>query len=197
MTAARPGCITFLAWRHAKHAFEESLITAMSDTPLNYESMVEGAMRSVVREALQEVSERGLPGDHHFFITFKTGAPEVEMPAYLRAQHPDDITIVLQHQFWNLLVDEVGFSVDLSFGGKREHLYVPFKALVGFVDPTVEFGLQFTRKKGGAAAEPEAGGLLAAPEDAAETPKAATGDGGQTSAGGADKIVSLDQFRKK
>lgn len=170
----------------------------MSDIPLYYESMVDAAMRSVVREALEEVAGLGLPGDHHFYITFKTDAAEVEMPAHLRAQHPEDITIVLQHQFWNLLVDEAGFSVDLSFSGKREHLYVPFKALVSFVDPSVEFGLQFAKKTARVDGEGEAGSLLAAPQGEAETaegPKeSAPGESGGESG---DKVVSLDRFRKK
>lgn len=165
----------------------------MADEPLRYAEMVEDAMRGVVRQALTEAAERGLPGEHHFYIGFLTQAPEVEMPAPLRAQYPDEMTIVLQHQFWNLLVDEHGFSVDLSFGGKRESLYVPFSALTRFVDPSVEFGLQFGKGEGAPSA-PEAGGMLSAPERQAEGP--AEGEAGSEKPAG-EKIVSLDSFRKK
>ncbi|HSR56468.1 MAG TPA: ClpXP protease specificity-enhancing factor SspB, partial [Alphaproteobacteria bacterium] len=126
------------------------------------------------------------------------GAPEVEMPAYLRAQHPEEITIVLQHQFWNLLVDEVGFSVDLSFSGKREHLYIPFTALVSFVDPSAEFGLQFGKAAASRAEAEEPGALLAAPEGEQDQADSAVGDAPQGAGGNkGEKIISLDQFRKK
>ena len=177
----------------------------MADTPLQYEQMVENAMRAVVRDALLEVAEYGLPGDHHFFINFKTDAPDVEMPAHLRAQHPNDIAIVIQHQFWNLLVDEVGFSIDLAFGGKREHLYVPFASLISFVDPSVEFGLQFAREPAASLAPPDQDPMLPAPEDP-ETADNADQDADQDAAqdaapatdpDGGKNVVSLDQFRKK
>lgn len=173
----------------------------MADIPLNYESMVENAMRGVVREALQEAAEHGLPGDHHFFISFKTDAPEVEMPSHLRAQHPHDITIVLQHQYWNLLIDEVGFSVDLAFGGKREHLYIPFASLISFVDPSVEFGLQFAREAEVAQPQPEAEPMLPAPQDEKAETKATEETAQETEppaeGSGEENVVSLDQFRKK
>ncbi|MEE8213221.1 MAG: ClpXP protease specificity-enhancing factor SspB [Alphaproteobacteria bacterium] len=169
----------------------------MADTPLNYEKMVEDAMRGVAREALREVASRGLPGGHQIYIGFKTDAPEVEIPDHLRAQYPEEITIVLEHQFWDLSVDETGFSVGLAFGGKREHLQVPFAALTSFVDPSVDFGLQFAKAgKGEAAAggggQPKTGKAEGAQPKAgkAEGEAAAGGDG----AGG--KVVSLDKFRK-
>jgi hypothetical protein len=172
----------------------------MADTPLQYEKMVESAMRTVVRDALQEVSENGLPGDHHFFISFKTDTPEVEMPAHLKAQHPIDIAIVIQHQFWNLLVDDVGFSVDLAFGGKREHLYIPFASLISFVDPSVEFGLQFAREPAASLAPPEQEPMLPAPENAEASESVVQDtaeDGAPAAADGGKNVVSLDQFRKK
>jgi len=173
----------------------------MADTPLQYEQMVENAMRTVVRDALQEVAENGLPGDHHFFISFKTDAPDVEMPPHLLAQHPNDITVVIQHQFWNLLVDDVGFSVDLAFGGKRQHLYIPFASLISFVDPSAEFGLQFARQQAGALAPPEQEPMLPAPGDTAKAENADHGPEGQdapaAAADGGKNVVSLDQFRKK
>ncbi|MDX1483936.1 MAG: ClpXP protease specificity-enhancing factor SspB [Alphaproteobacteria bacterium] len=170
----------------------------MADSPLNYEQMIEDAMRGVAREALREVARHGLPGDHHFYITFKTGAPEVEMPAALRAQYPEEITIVLQHQYWNLLVDEAGFSVDLAFGGKRQSLYVPFAALVSFVDPSVDFGLQFVKSEAAGTAPAEAGAKPQAARPGAEDggPSAKEAETGASEAGG-DKVVSLDKFRKK
>lgn len=174
----------------------------MADTPLHYEKMVEDAMRGVARNALQEAASDGLPGEHHFYIGFKTGAPEVEMPAHLRAQYPEEITIILQHQYWDLMVDELGFSVGLAFGGKRERLYVPFAALTSFVDPSVDFGLQFA--KTGAA--PESGETPAG--ESGETPPPAergevppTPEAGEEpnagSAEGGEKVISLDRFRKK
>jgi hypothetical protein len=172
----------------------------MADTPLHYEKMVEDAMRGVARNALQEAASHGLPGEHHFYIGFKTGAPEVEMPDHLRAQYPEEITIILQHQFWDLLVDEAGFSVGLAFGGKREQLYVPFAALTSFVDPSVDFGLQFARpetapaRESGAAPPPaEKGKVPPTPETGAE----ANAGEGAGEGEGAEKVISLDQFRKK
>lgn len=171
----------------------------MADSPLNYEKMVQDAMRSVARSALQEIAAHGLPGDHHFYIGFRTGVPEVEMPAHLRAQYPDEMTIILQHQYWDLLVDDVGFSVGLAFGGKREQLFVPFAALTSFVDPSVEFGIQFTRPE--AAGEPLDSESGAAPPEAApgaepeagKNQSAGPGDEGESG----DKVIPLDRFRKK
>jgi hypothetical protein len=174
----------------------------MADTPLHYEKMVENAMRGVARDALQEAASHGLPGEHHFYIGFKTGAPEVEMPDHLRAQYPEDITIILQHQYWDLLVDEAGFAVGLAFGGKREQLYVPFAALTSFVDPSVDFGLQFAKTEtgpesgetpaheSGEAPPPAERGEVPPTAEAGEEPDAGKGEGGE-------KVISLDQFRKK
>ncbi|MDH5748743.1 MAG: ClpXP protease specificity-enhancing factor SspB [Rhodospirillales bacterium] len=114
----------------------------MSKNPLPYEVWVEESLRNVIHQALSYVSGAGLPGDHHFFITFRTDAEDVNIPARLHAEHPSEMTIVLQHQFSDLKVDERAFSVTLSFGGKPETLYVPFSSIVSFADPTVNFGLQ-------------------------------------------------------
>ncbi|MGH7249045.1 MAG: SspB family protein, partial [Pseudomonadota bacterium] len=105
--------------------------------------MVEAALRGVVREALARAAANGLPGAHHFYITFKAGFDGVEMPASLRTQHPDEMTIVLEHQFWDLDVEEERFGVTLSFAGKPERLVIPFEAILSFADPAVKFGLQF------------------------------------------------------
>ena len=161
----------------------------MADTLLNYEKMVEDAMRGVARETLREVASGGIPDGHQIYIGFKTGAPEVEMPSHLRAQYPEEITIILEHQFWDLSVDETGFSVGLAFAGKREHLHVPFAALTSFVDPSVDFGLQFANPE---TAEGPASEDGARPEAGKAEGKPAV-DGEEAG----KKVVSLDQFRKK
>ncbi|MCZ6849762.1 MAG: ClpXP protease specificity-enhancing factor SspB [Alphaproteobacteria bacterium] len=167
----------------------------MADTPLNYEIMVEDAMRGVAREALREVASRGLPGSHQIYIGFKTDAPGVEIPDHLRAQYPEEITIVLEHQFWDLSVDETGFSIGLAFGGKREHLQVPFAALTSFVDPSVDFGLQFAKAgkgetRAGGGAQPKIG------KGEGAQPKIGKGEAVAGGDGAGEKVVSLDKFRK-
>src|SRR5262249_55876316 len=115
----------------------------MSKDWLRYDRMVEDALRGVVRRALLEVSKSGLPGDHHFYLTFRTGENGVQIAPALKSQYPKEMTIVLQHQFWGLEVNEEGFAVTLSFGGKHERLVVPYRSIVSFADPSVKFGLQF------------------------------------------------------
>lgn len=112
-----------------------------SDT-LTYDVWVEEALRTVISRALTQIAECGLPGDHHFYITFLTQGEGVEIPGYLRAQHPNDMTIVLQHQFDNLIIAEDHFEVTLTFNGKSERLVIPFAHVVAFADPSVNFGLQ-------------------------------------------------------
>ena len=147
---------------------------------LRYDKMVEAALRGVVREALARAAANGLPGAHHFYITFRTGAVGVALPDYLVTQYPDEMTIVLEHQFWDLDVTEECFSVKLSFQSRPERLVIPFSAITAFADPAVKFALQFQT------AEFE-GGPAAASADAAATDKS-------------DKpgeVVALDAFRKK
>lgn len=115
----------------------------MNEDLLGYNDMVETAMRSVVRQALEKAATDGLPNEHHFYITFKTEHPDVVIPDSLRERYPEEMTIVLQHQFWALQSDVDGFSVELSFNHNREYLRIPFDALVTFADPSVNFGLQF------------------------------------------------------
>lgn len=112
---------------------------------LPYDAWAEAALREVVARAIEYAERHGLPGAHHFFITFRTDQPGVEMPARLRAQYPREITIVLQHQFWDLAVDHARqrFGVGLSFGGIASKITVPFAAITAFADPAVQFGLQF------------------------------------------------------
>ncbi len=118
----------------------------MAKDELGYDRIVERQLRGVAREVLSLVGSKGLPGEHHFYITFRTDFPGVTIGPNLKEQFPKEITIVLQHQFWGLEVTDDAFSVTLSFGGKHERLHVPFEALVSFTDPSVRFGLQFELK---------------------------------------------------
>ncbi len=115
----------------------------MADNELRYDRMVEDALRSVVSRALSYAAERGLSGDHHFYITFLTNHPGVVMPDHLRGHYPSEMTIVLQHQFWGLEVGPEAFGVTLSFANQPERLTVPYAAVSAFADPSVRFGLQF------------------------------------------------------
>jgi hypothetical protein len=115
----------------------------MTDDSIRYEKLVEDALRGVVRAALVQVAAEGLPGTHHFYITFRTDYPGVEIPQYLRDKYPVEMTIVLQYQFWDLTIEEELFSVTLSFNNVGEQLVIPFPAITGFADPSVKFGLQF------------------------------------------------------
>ena len=110
---------------------------------IRYDLLTQQALRGVVRSVLADAAKKGLPGDHHFFITFDTHADGVKMSERLRAQYPEEMTVILQHQFWDLTVSDTGFDVGLSFGGITERLGIPFEAITAFVDPSVQFGLQF------------------------------------------------------
>jgi hypothetical protein len=115
----------------------------MATDLIRYDLLVQDALRGVVRHVLAEAARDGLPSDHHFFISFRTQAPGVRLSSRMREQYPQEMTIVLQHQFWDLVVGEAGFEVGLSFHGKSETLAIPFTALTGFFDPSVDFGLKF------------------------------------------------------
>ena len=194
----------------------------MSQHELRYDRMVESALRDVVRQALALVAEHGLPGNHHFFITFRTDHPDVEMTATLVERYPKEMTIVLQHQFWALRVAEELFEVTLSFNDKPERLIVPYAAISSFADPSVRFGLQFDVADGDAedddsqgdlvsaidasnnglpAAAPTGSKDLAARRDSPEAQRhgedAASGDGEADAGSGDEKVVTLDTFRKK
>jgi hypothetical protein len=110
---------------------------------IRYDLLTQQALRGVVRSVLADTAKKGLPGDHHFYISFDTRADGVRLSDRLRAQYPDEMTIILQHQFWDLKVGDDEFEVGLSFGGVPERLTVPFEAINGFFDPSVQFGLQF------------------------------------------------------
>lgn len=120
----------------------------MSKDVLRYDLMVQEALKGVVRKILTEAGRDGLPGDHHFYVTFRTTAPGVRVSTRLREKHPEEMTIVLQHQFWDLSVSEHAFEVGLSFGGVPERLLVPFDAITTFFDPSVQFGLKFETQEG-------------------------------------------------
>ena len=165
----------------------------MSDDPLNYQAMTEEALRGVVRQALTIVAKRGLVGQHHFYLTFRTGFPGVQMAEHLRQRHPEEMTIVLQHQYWGLELTDTNFSVTLSFNGQHERLTIPFAGISAFVDPSVQFGLQFsvtppanTAVALGKAAAPVA--LPASSATAERQDQPAAEDGG--------RVVALDAFRK-
>lgn len=162
----------------------------MAEPRLNYERLVEDALRSVVREALREVAVRGLPGAHHFYLTFRTDHAGVVMPDYLRAQYPHQMTIVLQHQFWGLEVEDAAFSVTLSFNDRQERLTIPLAAVAYFADPAVAFELRFEL---GAVKERSIRSIVREPRVAAPARPAGDDKGDDK---GAD-VVTLDAFRKK
>ncbi len=144
---------------------------------MRYDKLVEGAMRGVMIAALRRAATQGLPGDHHFYVSFRTGHPGVGVSADFLVEHPEEMTIVLQHRFWNLEVGDAAFSVTLNFNQVRETLTIPFEAVTGFADPSVDFGLKFTGGDAGVR-----------PAEARDRP-AAKGEGGA--------VVALDAFRKK
>src|SRR5689334_18729933 len=121
---------------------------------IRYDLLTQQALRGVVRSVLTDTAKKGLPGDHHFYISFDTKADGVHMSERLLAQYPEEMTIILQHQFWDLKVDDDEFEVGLSFGGIPEKLTVPFEAISGFFDPSVQFGLQFEEVTEAASAQP-------------------------------------------
>ena len=118
---------------------------------IRYDILAQEALRGVVRTVIEDAAKKGLPGDHHFYVTFDTRAEGVQLSQRMRAQYPAEMTIVLQHQFWDLTVSADAFEVGLSFGGVPERLSVPFAAIKGFFDPSVQFGLQFEQTSGGGA----------------------------------------------
>ncbi len=120
------------------------MLAPMMDEPLDYQELVREALRDVVRRSLEIVAEEGgLPGDHFFYVSFRPTHPGVRVPAFLRDSYPDEVTIILQHQFWDLEVDREAFSVSLNFNASRQRVTVPYEALTSFVDPSAEFGLRF------------------------------------------------------
>ncbi|WP_288901148.1 ClpXP protease specificity-enhancing factor SspB [uncultured Sneathiella sp.] len=160
------------------------------DDEINYTKMVENALLEVVRNALRHVAKNGLPGDQHFYITFKTQFPGVSVPKHLAERYKDEMTIVLQHQFWDVVVKQDYFTVDLSFNHKRETLRVPFDALTAFADPSVQFGLQFSVATPEGDITEQADAVLAESIDDAKAEASKTPEK-------QGEIITLDAFRKK
>jgi hypothetical protein len=174
----------------------------MTEDLIRYDILAQDALRSVVRKVLSEVSRTGLPGDHHFFITFATAAPGVRISGRLLMKYPEEMTIVIQHQYRDLTVTEHAFEVGLSFNSIAERLYVPFSAVVKFADPSVGFELRFApASTAGEAATPMA--EQPPPEEKAALslvrPAESGDDESETtpSSDSAAQVVSLDAFRKK
>ena len=158
-----------------------------SPDEMNYEALAQEALRGVIRAALKRAAQpAGIPGEHHFYITFRTRGAGVTVPPDLLAKYPEEMTIVLQHQFWDLKPEEGGFSVVLKFGGAPKKLVVPYPAVTRFYDPHVQFLLQFDPPQEAPAPAP----ALAVVEPPAPEPEKETAPEGP-------KIASLDQFRKK
>lgn len=175
----------------------------MADDHIRYDILAQEALRGVMRKVLAEVARTGLPGNHHFFITFLTGAPGVRVSSRLRERYPEQMTIVIQFQYWDLKVTDTGFEVGLSFSDVPEKLEIPFSAVRGFYDPSVNFELEFDVKTEAAedeAAQPPSEPLAIVAEKKPDKKKAAEAEKKPAAADAAAKgaeVVSLDAFRKK
>lgn len=167
---------------------------APPESLLPYEQWAARALRAVAVDALRHAAEHGLPGEHHFFLSFRTDHPGVSVPGHLRAKYPKEMTIVLQHRFWDLAVDAAGkgFSVGLSFNGVPAMLSVPVAALTAFHDPHAQFGLRFEPEMEADGAE-DGAGLPHAPEEPTTTPAAEE----PPKPDATPQVVSLDAFRRK
>jgi hypothetical protein len=173
----------------------------MATDHIRYDVLARDALRGVLRRVLTEAAEHGLPGEHHFFITFLSTAEGVKLSPRLLAQYPEEMTVILQHQFWDLVVSEDRFEVGLSFGGIPERLVVPFNSIKSFFDPSVQFGLQF--ESSDIVAENPAGSLAAVAAPAPASPAlpaplpAADTKNEPAKPGEGAEVVRLDRFRKK
>lgn len=171
----------------------------MAEDLIRYDILAQDALRGVVRKVLAEVAKTGLPGDHHFYITFETRAPGVRVSTRLMTDYPEEMTIIIQHQYWDLSVTEHAFEIGLSFKGVPERLLVPFTALKSFVDPSVQFGLQFET----AASDEDALEGSHEMEDidtsplVLETPERSKEEPAEPGEKPAAEVVRLDAFRKK
>jgi hypothetical protein len=179
----------------------------MATDHIRYDVLARDALRGVLRKVLSDAAVHGLPGEHHFFITFLSRAEGVKISTRLLAQYPEEMTVILQHQFWDLVVSEDRFEVGLSFGSIPERLTVPFSAIKSFFDPSVQFGLQFEPTDGTITDEAGAPGLpaaaapsaLAVPAAASPAPAAASEPAEEEPAKPSEgaEVVRLDRFRKK
>jgi len=174
---------------------------------IRYDILAQAALRGVVRTVLEDAAKKGLPGEHHFKITFNTTSAGVRLSNRMRERYPQDMTIVLQHQFWDLAVTEQGFEVGLSFGGVAERVAVPFDAVSAFYDPAVQFGFQFETIEGAASGEDGMPAEKPAPtarhlvlddnkSEALTAPASPSADESAPPGAGAE-VVRLDRFRKK
>ena len=173
----------------------------MATDHIRYDVLARDALRGVLRRVLTDAAEHGLPGEHHFFITFLSTAEGVKLSPRLLAQYPEEMTVILQHQFWDLVVTDDRFEVGLSFGGIPERLVVPFHSIKSFFDPSVQFGLQF-EPADAAPNEAPASNAPAVPAPSAVTstvPVSATAEtaGEPAKPGEGAEVVRLDRFRKK
>lgn len=152
---------------------------------IDYGNLMHSAMRGLIRTVLQDVADKGLPGNHHFFITFDTNHPEAQLADWLRERYPGAMTVVMQHWYDNLDVGENGFGITLNFGDAPETLYIPYDSIETFVDPSVEFGLRFEAAEDDSEDGFDEDDLQVDDEDGDEPPRPTDGD-----------VVSLDSFRK-
>src|SRR5258705_12285535 len=167
----------------------------MATDHIRYDVLARDALRGVLRRVLADAAEHGLPGEHHFFITFLSTAEGVKLSPRLLAQYPEEMTIILQHQFWDLVVSEDRFEIGLSFVGIPERLVVPFNAIKSFFDPSVQFGLQF--EPSDAATETPAANLPAAPSAVTVPAPVEQNQDEPAKPGEGAEVVRLDRFRKK
>lgn len=186
----------------------------MSDSFFDYDHLVREALKGVVKNVLSEVAKNGLMGDHHFYVAFQTGFPGVQIPDHLREKYPDEMTIVIQHRYWGLRVHKDRFEIGLSFNQKPEHLIIPFEAVVGFVDPSAQFALQFESDEADDTEEfsddefvADLNALVSEPssdnnineetssDDKARNKDKSDADKDDDKSG--DNVVTLDAFRKK
>ena len=180
--ARAPDCGPGGRWFNSSHSPHLTLEKELSG--FNYDELVQKALVSVVKQVLSDVSVNGLSGNHHFYIRFRTDHPMTRVPKFLKERHPEEVMVVLQHQFWNLQVSDEGFSVELSFNSMRESLFVPFSALTAFVDPSVKFALQFTPRFRDNGPSPN-------------RPKVSVLESEGNSEKSDDNIIRFDSFRKK
>ena len=175
----------------------------MAKDLIGYEALADRALRSVVKEALKRTEKQGLLGSHHFYLTFRTKDPGVEIPDFLIERFPEEMTIVLQNQFWGLKVAEDEFEVGLTFQKMPTTLVIPFAALTAFVDPSVQFGLQFRNSSAPKApavrdaAKPAARPKAAKPAPAPTPPEAPAAEEPAKGPPDAPQVISIDKFRKK
>jgi len=168
----------------------------MTKDYIGYQALLDTALRGVVRDALHRIEKQGLIGNHHFYLTFKTQFPGVDIPSFLSEQYPDEMTIILQHQFWGLKIRDDVFEVALTFKKLPATLIIPFAALTKFFDPGVPFGLEFKTQE----AEAKPAPVLASPAPEPKPAPAETEDEPEVLSekpAAAGEVVSLDSFRKK